>query len=189
MTRPRAYKRPAGWQHIEAFIDPTARVPESARVEWYAVVQSHVAVGERCIIWNGARLLPCVVLEDDVMIGGGTEIGRGSRIGTGSRIGANCFFPSDTQIGVNVFVGPGVVCTDDRYPRVAKPGDPPYHAEPPTIEDGANIGARAVLLPGVRIGAGALVAAGAIVTDDVGPGEMVRCEPARVYALGGAVTA
>lgn len=132
-------------------------------------------------LWDFCRILADVQLHADVSVGGGTEVGRGSQVGARSRVGANCFLPSNTIIGEQVFIGPGVTCTDDRVPKVASPGDPPYNAQPPIIEDFASIGAAAILLPGVRIGRGAFVAAGAVVTHDVQPGATVRGLPARDF--------
>lgn len=69
-----------------------------------------------------------------------------------------------------------MICCDDKFPRV---NNAAYHAQPPVIEDDASIGAGAVLLPGVRIGRGALVGAGAVVTHDVPAGAVVYGCPAR----------
>lgn len=175
------YKRLPGIRRMvtEAFIDPSATFGEDTKIEWYAIVQERARIGSHVHIWGGARILPDVVIGDRCMIGGGTEIGTGSVIGAGSRIQANCFLPSHSIVGENVFIGPNVVCTDDRHPVVPGPNDPPYFAEPPIIEDGAAIGAGAVLCPGVRIGKNARVAAGAVVTKDVLENGMVRGLPAR----------
>lgn len=132
--------------------------------------------------WDYCRILADVVMGEHCSVGGGTEIGRGSTVGDHSRIGANVFLPSNSRIGQYVFIGPNVTCTDDRYPRVPVPGDPPYDARPPIIEDGASVGAGAVILPGIRIGPGAKVAAGAIVTKDVAAGVIVMGEAAQVHA-------
>lgn len=92
------------------------------------------------------------------------------------------FIPSNAKIGSDVFVGPNVTMTDDRYPRTLKEGET-YKAEPPVIEDGASIGAGAILLPGVRIGKNARVAAGAIVTRDVMDGGAVIGAPAKTFTI------
>lgn len=132
-------------------------------------------------LWDFCRILADVQLQAGVSIGGGTEIGRGSIICERSRIGANCFLPSNTVIGQSVFIGPGVTCTDDRVPYVPADGDPPYMAQPPIIEDFASIGAAVILMPGVKIGRSAFVAAGAIVTEDVPAAGVVRGIPARAF--------
>jgi UDP-2-acetamido-3-amino-2,3-dideoxy-glucuronate N-acetyltransferase len=157
------YKRPIGNRIIEAMIDGSATWGEGTIIWWYAKVLQNVRIGDCC------------------SIGGGTEIGRGTTIGDRTRIGANCFFPPNSRIGSWVFIGPGVKCADDMHPKVPQDGDPPYHAQPPVIEDEAVIGIGAILLPGVHIGRGAIVAAGALVTKDVPAGAMVRGHPARIF--------
>jgi acetyltransferase-like isoleucine patch superfamily enzyme len=149
---------------IEAFIDPTA------------------ILGPNTIVWHYARVLANCTIGSDCNIGGGAEIGRGTTIGDRTRISSGVFLPSNTVIGSDVFIGPNVTCTDDKYPRTLKPGES-YTALPPTIEDHASIGAGAILLPGVRIGRGARVAAGAIVTRDVQAGDAVIGMPARTFTL------
>jgi UDP-2-acetamido-3-amino-2,3-dideoxy-glucuronate N-acetyltransferase len=149
-----------------AFVDPTSRVGRDSRVWHFAIVLQHAIIGERCSIGSRA------------------EIGRGTRVGNDSRIGSGVFLPPNTTVGERVFIGPNVVCCDDKLPRVAKPGDSPYKAEPPIIEDDAVIGAGAVILPGIRIGKGARVAAGAIVTKSVPDFAMVRNpHPARFRTM------
>lgn len=136
------------------------------------VIYETAVFGSGCKVWDYARVLGQVVCGDYVSIGGGTEIGFRTKIGHRSRISANVFLPNDTNIGENVFVGPGVICTDDRHPVVSL-SSAHYIAEPPTICDFASIGAGAKLTPGVRIGVRARVACGAVVTDDVPDGATV----------------
>lgn len=148
------YKNPTKIIHAE--IDPSATWGADTKIWHFSVILQDVRIGERCNI--GSRC----------------EIGRGTKIGDDSRIGSGTFLPPNSYIGHHVFIGPNVVCCDDDTPRVPSPGDPPYHAQPPIIEDYAVVGAGAVLLPGVRIHRGARVAAGAIVTKDVVAHGMVR---------------
>jgi acetyltransferase-like isoleucine patch superfamily enzyme len=87
------------------------------------------------------------------------------------------------RIGDGVFVGHGVVFINDKVPRAAAPdgsmqgwGD--WTMLETVVENGASIGSAAVILGGVRIAAGALVGAGAVVTKDVDPGATVVGVPA-----------
>lgn len=146
----------------------------------HSYIDVSAVIGERTLCWHYSRILAQVVIGEDCSIGGGTEVGRGTKIGNRSRIGANVFLPPNTVIGEDVFVGPGVVCTDDKHPRC---GNSDYIAEPPTIKDGAAIGAGAILLPGVTIGRHARIAAGAIVTKDVPDHAHVLGVPARLREM------
>ena len=143
----------------------------------FNAIDPTVKQGKDCHIWHFAVILANVILGDEVSIGSHCEIGRGTTIGDRSRISQGCFLPANTHVGADVFIGPGVVCTDDRYPQV---GNSHYHAQPPTIEDNVSIGAGCVILPGVRIGHSSLIGAGSVVTSDVPPNTLIRGEPARI---------
>lgn len=136
-------------------------------------------VGIGSTVWHFARILQNVRIGVNCSIGSGVEVGQGSVIGDQTRIGAGTFLPSNSRIGCSVFIGPNCTFTDDRFPRIHTPDEPPYTAEPPTVGDYANIGAGATIMPGVRIGSRAMVAAGSIVTKDVPAGTMVIGTPAR----------
>lgn len=147
------------------------------------VIDASAHVHPTATVWHYAVILADVVIGEGVSIASHCEIGRGSRIGAFSRIGSGTFLPPDTEVGERVFIGPHVTMCDDKHPRVHVAGMPPYFAEPPVIEHDAVVGAGAILLPGVRIGHSARVAAGAIVTKDVEPFGCVKGEPAREYEL------
>ena len=151
------------------------------------------------------RLLDDVELGEDVVVQAftnlyGCRIGAGTRIGTyvevqrGAVIGARCKISSHTFVctGVEledeVFVGHGVVFINDRRPRATTDdgelqGADDWELERTIVEHRASIGSGAVVLGGVRIGAGALVGAGAVVTHDVAPGATVLGSPARERLL------
>lgn len=141
-----------------------------------------VKLGLGAKVWHYSIILTGCDIGLGVSIGSRCEIGKHSIVGAHSRIGSGVFLPPNSVVGERVFIGPNVTCTDDRHPRVPTPDEVEtwsYDARPPIIEDYASIGAGAVLLPGVRIGHHARVAAGAIVTRDVAPFGFVRGEPAR----------
>lgn len=155
---------PTPHDFIANFIDPSSFISEGTQV------------------WHFARVLAGVMIGRNCSIGSGAEIGRGCSIGDGTRISANVFLPPNSIIGEKVFIGPGAIFTDDKHPRVLEPGET-YDARPPIIENSASIGAGAVILPGVRIGFNAQIAAGAIVTKDVPPHTLVCGQPAREREL------
>ena len=105
-------------------------------------------------------------------------IGEKVEIGRNCKIQALCFIPTGVKIGDNVFLGPGVVFTNDKYP--------PSHKEcwvRTVIEDNVSIGANATILPGIVIGDSARIGAGAVVTKSIPPSEIWAGVPAR--QLGG----
>lgn len=122
--------------------------------------------------------MPYVEIEEEVNIGARCEIGRGSKIGKRTRIGCGTFLPSNSIIEEDVFIGPNVTFTDDKYPKANNVN---YKAEPPIVKKGASIGAGSVILPGVTIGENSIIGAGSIVTKDVPPNSIVRCLPAAIY--------
>lgn len=124
-------------------------------------------------------------------IGEGTRIGAFVEVQRGAVIGANCKISSHTfvcagvTIGDGVFVGHGVMFTNDRYPRAVNEDgslqtDADWELIPTRVERHVSIGTNATILPGVTIGEGALVGAGAVVTKDVPPYSVVAGVPARV---------
>jgi len=147
------------------------------------------------------RLLDEVELGEDVRIQAftnlyGCRIGSRSRIGTfveiqrGAVVGAACKIQSHTFVcdGVTiedrVFVGHGVMFTNDLRPRATNAdgelqGEADWELVETVVGEGASIGSGATILAGVRIGAGATVGAGAVVTRDVAPGATVVGNPAR----------
>lgn len=127
-------------------------------------------------IYPGATVCEGVTFGEGCVVGTHAYVGKGCTIGSYTRIQHGAFIPNRTQIGERCFIGPNCTLTDDRWPRV---DNPRYRAEPPVLEDDCNIGAGAVLLPGVRIGHHATVGAGAVVTKDVAPHAVVMGNQAR----------
>jgi acetyltransferase-like isoleucine patch superfamily enzyme len=127
----------------------------------------------------------------------GCSIGDGSRIGTfveiqkNAVIGRNCKISSHSFVceGVTtedgVFVGHGVMFTNDLHPRATAPDgglqtEADWEVVPTLVRRGASIGSNATILAGITIGEGALVAAGAVVTRDVPDYAVVAGVPAIV---------
>ena len=157
---------------------PTVRIVDSADVAADAVI------GDSSSIWHLAQV------REGATIGRNCVVGRGAYIGTGVRMGDNCkvqnyalvYEPATLEDGV--FIGPAVVLTNDTYPRAINPDGSLKSAhdwEPVgvTLRRGASVGARAVCVAPVTIGAWATVAAGAVVVKDVPDFALVAGVPAR----------
>jgi len=141
----------------------------------FAVVYAGTVLGPGVAVGHGAMVREGNVVGADSSIGSGVHLEPGNVIGTRTRIHSGGFL-ANSQLGNDVFCGPHVVFTDDPHPPC------PMYAScvgGARGADGAAIGARAVILPGVQIGARALVAAGSVVTRDVEPGMLVLGNPAR----------
>jgi len=117
-------------------------------------------------------------IGDRVSVGTATVIDGHTTIGEDVSLQSRVYIPTNTRIGNRVFIGPNAVFTNDRYPP-SRMGE----LTGPQIMDSAAIGANATLLPGVCIGEGAFVAAGAIVTRDVPAHMMAIGAPAKIREL------
>jgi acetyltransferase-like isoleucine patch superfamily enzyme len=146
----------------------------------------NVEFGEGVLVHAFTNLYGCVI-GDHTRIGTFVEIQRGAVVGAYCKIQSHTFICSGVEIGDRVFVGHGVMFINDRYPHAtavdgALQTEADWELERTTVEDDASLGSGAIILGSVRIGAGALVGAGAVVTHDVLPGTVVVGSPARLLA-------
>ena len=110
-------------------------------------------------------------------------------IGDDSSLGINCMIPYDLKVGKDVMMGPYVTIVGENH-NFARQDIPMrlqgYQKFPPVrIEDDVWIGAQAIILPGITVGKGAIIAAGAVVTKDVPPYAICGGNPARVIKFRG----
>jgi UDP-2-acetamido-3-amino-2,3-dideoxy-glucuronate N-acetyltransferase len=144
-----------------------------------------VEFGEGVLVQSFANLYGCRI-GDNSRIGPFVEIQRGASIGESCKIESHSFICDGVTIEDEVFVGHGVMFINDKYPRATSDGRlqtaEDWELLATTVERRASLGSGAVILGGVRIGAGAIVGAAAVVTRDVGAGETVVGNPARPIA-------
>jgi acetyltransferase-like isoleucine patch superfamily enzyme len=121
----------------------------------------------------------------ETKIGAFVEIQKDATIGARCKISSHTFICEGVAIEDEVFIGHGVMFTNDRFPRATN-GDgslqdeSDWHVEPTRIRRGASIGSNATVIAGVTVGMRALVGAGAVVTKDVPDYAIVAGVPARV---------
>ncbi|MDN5768124.1 MAG: N-acetyltransferase [Humibacillus sp.] len=149
-----------------------------------ADVDESASLGSGTTVWHLAQV------REKATIGSGCIIGRGAYVDVGVRVGTNCkvqnhaLVYAPAHLGDGVFIGPAACLTNDSYPRAVSPEgerleDDDWERRGVRVDDGAAVGARAVVLGGVRIGAWAMVAAGAVVVRDVPAYALVAGVPAR----------
>jgi acetyltransferase-like isoleucine patch superfamily enzyme len=150
---------------------------EGAVVCTGAIVYAGARVGREAIVGDQAQLRERSTLGDGSVIGRGTGVENDVRVGAGVRIQTNCYITTNTVVEDDVFVGPGVVTTNDD--SMGRHG-PDFVLEGPVLRRASRVGGGAVLTPGVEIGQEAFVASGAVVTRDVPERAVVMGVPARV---------
>ena len=143
---------------IHPFSDCQASIPESTNVWQFCVVLPKAQIGENCNICSH-----CFV-ENDVVVGNNVTVKCGVHLWDGLRLEDN------------VFIGPNVSFTNDRYPRSKNEN---WILEETVVKQGASIGAGATILCGIEIGENAMIGAGSVVSKNVPAGELWMGNPAR----------
>jgi len=161
-----------GYEYVDD-ATPT-RLGDDATVRSGTILYADVTVGDRFTTGHNALVREHTSLGDDVVVGTNTVIDGTTTVGSHVSFQTGVYVPTNTTIGSHVFVGPRAVLTNDPFPVRHE-----TELRGPTIENHASIGANATLLPGVTIGEGAFVAAGAVVTADVPEKTLAVGAPAR----------
>ncbi len=143
-----------------------------------------VKLGQGVKIYSFTNLYGCEI-GDDSKIGTFVEVQKGAKIGQRCKISSHTFICEGVTIEDEVFVGHGVMFTNDLFPRAtsttgALQTDADWTCVPTLVQRGASIGSGATILCGITIGEGAIVGAGSTVTKDVPPRAIVAGNPARV---------
>ena len=142
------------------------------------IIYCDVTIGDQFQSGHNVLIREKTRIGDRVAIGTATVIEGTTTIGSDVNLQSMVYIPTNTRIGNHVFIGPNAVLTNDRYPPTGIGG-----LNGPEIKNGAAIGANATILPGICIGEGALVAAGAIVTRDVPAYTLAIGAPATIQPL------
>jgi acetyltransferase-like isoleucine patch superfamily enzyme len=133
-------------------------------------------IGENTTIWQYVVVLPEAVIGNNCNINAHCFIENKVIIGNNVTIKCGVYIWDGIIIGNDVFIGPNVTFTNDKYPRSKQYPSDFQHT---IIEDGASIGAACVILGGIKIGRGALIGAGSLVTKNIQAGELWYGNPAK----------
>lgn len=141
-----------------------------------AEVEPLAVIGNNCKIWRWVHVENYATINNNVMLGQGVHIGPGVYIGSNTRIQDGVSVYRGVRIEQNCFIGPKVVFTNVKYPKINRPAK--YFDT--LVKEGAVIGAGAVIVCGITIGSNSFVAAGSVVTKDVPDNVLVVGVPAKI---------
>lgn len=152
------------------------QVVDAPFVHETAVVEEGARVGPGTKVWHHGHLRAGAVIGDSCTLGKNVFVDADVVIGDRCKIQNNVSVYRGVRLDDDVFVGPSAVFTNDRFPRATSED---WEVVETLVGQGASIGANATLVCGVVIGPWAVVGAGAVVTRDVAPHELVAGNPAR----------
>lgn len=150
-----------------------------------AEVSERAAVGAGTVLWRNVHV------REDARVGRQCNIGAGVYVGAGVTLGDRCKVQNDALLyeGLTledgVFIGPQVCFTNDYWPRAINPDGTLKAANDwdlgrTIVRYGASVGARAVIITGIEIGAFAMIGAGSVVTRAVPAHGLVFGAPAKL---------
>lgn len=149
----------------------------------FQCIAPNVVLGNDVIIRDFVNMYGCTI-GDESRVGTFVEIQAGVVVGRRCKISSHSFLCEGVTLEDGVFIGHGVMFTNDKLPRAVNDdgslkGTEDWTCLPTLVREGASIGSNAVILPGVTIGRRALIGAGAVVTKDVPDDGVVAGNPSR----------
>jgi len=147
-------------------------------------ITKDVKIGKDVVLNDYINLYGCTI-GDGTKLGTFVEIQKNATVGKNCKIQSHTFICEGVTIEDEVFIGHGVMFTNDRFPRATSDNgalrtDRDWYVVPTTVRKGASIGSNATILCGVTIGENSMVGAGSVVTKDVPSGTVVAGNPARM---------
>jgi acetyltransferase-like isoleucine patch superfamily enzyme len=158
--------------------DLTLVIGAGARLRSGTVIYGGSRIGHRLQTGHNVVIREENALGDDVAIWSNSLIDYGCQIGNRVKIHANVYIPQFSIIEDEVFIAPGATFANDMHPGCECSA---ATMRGPILRTGARIGVNVTILPGVEIGAYALIGSGSVVTRDVPPGKVAHGNPARIH--------
>lgn len=150
----------------------------------HSVIDESAKISERVSIWHFSQIRNNVSIGEDTSIGKSVYIDSQVKIGKGCKIQNSAQIYSPCSIADFVFIGPGVVLTNDKSPRATLPDGTIKSAKDwvavgVVVNEGASIGANSICVAPITIGKWAMIGAGSVVTKDVPDYALVVGNPAK----------
>ena len=147
-------------------------------------IADDVKLGANVRLSKFINLYGCEI-GDETKIGAFVEIQKNAKVGSRCKVSSHTFICEGVTIEDNVFIGHGVMFTNDSYPRATTESgglqtEADWKVETTVVKKGASIGTGATILPNVSIGENAIVGAGSVITRDVPANAVVAGNPAKV---------
>lgn len=151
-----------------------------------ALIEPGVEIGLRTAVWDNVHIRGPAQIGHDCIVGEKTYIAYGVSIGNYVKINAQVYVCTGVVIEDRVMLAAGVIFTNDRFPRAfgeegLASSQPNEDTLSTTVHEGATLGARVVVGPGLEIGRFAMVGMGAVIAHDVPDHALVYGLPARVH--------
>lgn len=146
-------------------------------VDATAIIDNGVVLGKGTKVWHFVHIMEDAKVGKDCVIADYVSVGRFVKIGDNVKIENRATVFEGVTIEDNVFVGPHVTFTNDRYPRSFNKD---WKIIPTLIKRGSSVGAGSVIVCGVNIGEYSMIGAGSVVTNSIPSYALAHGNPARI---------
>ncbi|MGC2241953.1 MAG: DapH/DapD/GlmU-related protein [Acidimicrobiia bacterium] len=162
----------------------------SPRIHPTAIIEEDVEIGEGTAVWDSVHIRGPSSIGQDCIVGEKTYIAYGVSIADRVKINAQVYICTGVTVETGVMLSAGVTFTNDRFPRATTPdlahlrqSEPDEETLETLVKEGATLGARSVIGPGLVIGRFAMVGMGAVVTRSLGDHHLAVGNPARATGV------
>jgi len=152
-------------------------IGDNSRIRTGSVIYLGSNIGNNLETGHNVIIREENLIGNEVKIWSNSVIDYGCKIGNNVKIHCNCYIAQLTIIEDNVFIAPGVMIANEKYPTGKFD---PNRIKGPLIKKGARIGIGSIIMPGITIGENSIIGAGAVVTKDIPPNSVAYGVPARV---------